>query len=205
MTMARRCADSERLIARARSGDVEARGLLLDQYRNDLKLFARAMVGRSLRQNLDSSDLVQQTLLEAHRDLLQFRGSGEAELISWLRAILIHNVAHQAQYGKRKRRGSKCPVSFEELLERSSLSNRLARFDPVESPSRQVIRREQAVLLADALARLPRDQRTALELHHLQGLTVPEVSRAMGRSLLSITGLLYRGTKALRRQLGASE
>jgi DNA-directed RNA polymerase specialized sigma24 family protein len=42
-------------------------------------------------------------------------------------------------------------------------------------------------------------------LHHLQGLTVPEVSRRMNKTVASVTGLLYRGGKALRQRMGKSE
>ena len=75
---------------------------------------------------------------------------------------------------------------------------------PTTTPSEYAVRREQTVLLADSLARLPEDQRTALELHHLQGLSVPEVSQEMGRSLLSVTGLIYRGMRALRELLNSA-
>jgi RNA polymerase sigma-70 factor (ECF subfamily) len=201
MTRARSCADPDLLLEQARSGDTESRGLLLDRYRNYLNLLARGMIGGALRVNLDASDLVQQTFLEAHRDLPEFRGSGEPELAAWLRRILIHNLNQQAAFQGRQKRGRKRRVSLDELLERSSQFVDRARAHLVDSPSEYAMRHEQAVLLADALAQLPEDQRTALELHHLQGLSVPEVSREMGRSLLSITGLIYRAMKALREML----
>jgi RNA polymerase sigma-70 factor (ECF subfamily) len=204
MTMARSCADPELLLDQARAGDAESRGLLLDRYRNYLTLLARGMIGGALRVNLDASDLVQQTFLEAHRDLLQFRGSGEPELAAWLRRILIHNLSQQAEYNGRRKRGRKHRVSLDELLERSSQFVNRARAHLVASPSECAVRREQVVLLADALAQLPEDQRTALELHHLQGLSVPEVGRQMGRSLLSVTGLIYRGMNGLRELLASA-
>ena len=201
MNMARSCADLNVLLERARSGDAESRGLLLDRYRNYLNLLARGMIGASLRENLDASDLVQQTFLEAHRDLAQFEGTGEPALAAWLRRILIHNLAQQAEYLNRQKRGRKRRVSLDDLLERSSQFVDRVHNQPIITPSEHAVQREQAVLLADALARLPEDQRMALELHHLQGLSVPEVSREMDRSILSITGLIYRGLKALRQLL----
>ncbi len=48
------------------------------------------------------------------------------------------------------------------------------------------------------MARLPDDQRTAVELRYLHGLAVPDVAVEMGRSTVSVTGLLYRGMKVLR-------
>jgi RNA polymerase sigma-70 factor (ECF subfamily) len=58
--------------------------------------------------------------------------------------------------------------------------------------------------LARALATLPADQRTAVELHYLRGLSVPAVAAQMGRTTVSVTGLLYRGTQALRQRMSDS-
>jgi RNA polymerase sigma-70 factor (ECF subfamily) len=66
------------------------------------------------------------------------------------------------------------------------------------SPSQRASRHEQALRLASALARLPADQREAVELHHLHGLTVAEVGERMGRTRASAMGLIFRGLKALR-------
>ena len=161
MTMAQRCVDPMDLLEQARSGDDEARGILLDRYRNYLNLLARSLIGGALRVNLDASDLVQQTLLEAYRDLPQFHGSGEPELAAWLRQILIHNLANQAEYHKRQKRGLKKRISFDDLLERSSQFVDRAHAGLTASPSQLAVRREQAVQLADALARLPEDQRSS--------------------------------------------
>jgi len=46
-----------------------------------------------LKAKVDASDLVQQTLLEAHRGLENFRGTTEAEWLGWLRRIVVHNAA----------------------------------------------------------------------------------------------------------------
>jgi len=63
------------------------------------------------------------------------------------------------------------------------------------------MRAEQLFLLTRALAQLPDDQRTAIELHHFQGLSVPESARRMNKTVASVTGLLYRGGKELRQRM----
>ena len=73
------------------------------------------------------------------------------------------------------------------------------------TPGQKAAKAEDLRLLAAALASLPGDQRNAIELHHLQGLTVPEVARQMKRTVASVTGLLYRGGKALRQRMGKSQ
>jgi RNA polymerase sigma-70 factor (ECF subfamily) len=55
--------------------------------------------------------------------------------------------------------------------------------------------------LAQAIARLPEDQRRVVELHYLKGLTVAEVADQIGRTRPAAVGLLFRGLKRLRELL----
>src|SRR5215469_1492856 len=183
--------------------DVPARDWHPERYRDYLHLLSRVGLDARLRAVADSSDVVQQTLLRAHERIGQFRGGSEAELLAWLRAILARQLADLARragqvHGEKKR-------SLEAALEQSSA--RLASWlaDEQPSPGEQVQHQEQLLRLAEALARLPQDQRTAVELHHLEGYSVPEVGRRMHRSAGSVAGLLHRGLKALRAHLGDSE
>src|SRR5262249_58198525 len=65
----------------------------LARYRPWLVLLARLQLSRRLGAKLDASDAAQQALLEACRTFPQFRGTTEAELTAWLRAILAHVLA----------------------------------------------------------------------------------------------------------------
>jgi RNA polymerase sigma-70 factor (ECF subfamily) len=59
--------------------------------------------------------------------------------------------------------------------------------------------------LAEALEQLSLDQRRAVELHHLKGCPVAQLSREMGRSEGAVGALLVRGLKKLRGLLQAHE
>src|SRR5437879_3922921 len=85
------------LIRRCRQGDEAARAQLLGHYRPYLWLLAQAQLGRHLRAKCDPSDLVQQTLLEAHRDFGGFAGGHEGEFLAWLRQILAHNLYNETR------------------------------------------------------------------------------------------------------------
>jgi len=67
------------------------------------------------------------------------------------------------------------------------------------------MRQESVLNLAQALTRLPDDQRRAVELHHLQGHSVAEVGELLGRTRPAVVGLLFRGVKKLRQLLDGSE
>ena len=88
--------------------------------------------------------------------------------------------------------------------ERAPNSRRSQKSDtPVSSPSQQASRREQAVLVADALERLPEDYREVLLLRHWEGLTFIAIAQRMGRSEDAIEKLWLRALGRLRREMGA--
>jgi RNA polymerase sigma-70 factor (ECF subfamily) len=73
------------------------------------------------------------------------------------------------------------------------------------SPLQKVVRQEQLLGLAHALARLAPDQREAVELRHLRGLSVADVAGQMGRSREAVAKLLFRGLNRLRKFLDADD
>jgi RNA polymerase sigma-70 factor, ECF subfamily len=194
--------DPEELLGKARAGDVSALGQLLELYRNYLALMARLQVGRRLQGKVDAADIVQETFLEAHRDFAQFRGGSEGEVVAWLRRILASNLANLVRhyYGTQRR-----DIQLERELNRE-LDESWAALDQgliarQSSPSHQAARREQAVILADALQRLPEDYREAIVLRHLEGLTFPEIAIRMDRTEDSVKKLWARALVRMRRAL----
>jgi RNA polymerase sigma-70 factor (ECF subfamily) len=195
--------DPEQLLHQARGSDSAALGQLLERYRNYLELLARLQIGRRLQGKVDAADLVQETFLKAHRDFAHFRGNSEAEWVSWLRQILAGNLAHLVRhYWGTQRRDVRLERELAHELDHSSRILDRGLVAPQSSPSQQAARREQAVLLADALRRLPEDYREVIILSHLEGLSFPEVARRMGRSLDSVKNLWARALARLRRTLG---
>jgi RNA polymerase sigma-70 factor (ECF subfamily) len=198
-------ADPERLLALARQGHGVALGQLLELSRNYLELLARVQIGRRLRGKVDAADLVQETFLKAHRDFAQFRGTGEREWVGWLRQILAANLAHLVRhYCGTKRRDVRLERELVDELDQSSrfLDQNLAA--PQSTPSHQAARREQAVLLADALKQLPDAYREVIILSHLEGLSFPEVARRMDRTVNSVKNLWARALGRLRQTVGGT-
>jgi RNA polymerase sigma-70 factor (ECF subfamily) len=195
--------DAERLLQKARDGDAATLGDLLELYRRYLALLARVQIGRRLQGKVDASDLVQETFLEAHRNFPRFRGDHEGQLICWLRQILAAKLADLVRhYLGTKGRDPRLEREIEDAFGHSSLLLDGGLIAPQSSPSHQAARREQAVLLADALDQLPPDYREVLVLRHLEENTFPEVARRMGRSLDSVQKLWMRALARLRQVLG---
>jgi RNA polymerase sigma-70 factor (ECF subfamily) len=197
--------EPERHLRKARAGRSDALERLLELYRGYLTLLARLQIDRRLQGKVDAADLVQETFLEAHRDFAEFRGTTEGELVAWLRRILASNVANLVRhYRGTRRRDIRLERRLAVELDESSRVLNQDVVAPQSSPSEQAARREQAVLLADALERLPENYRDVIILRQLEGLSFPEVARRMGRSLDSVKNLWARALARLSQLLGAS-
>ena len=194
--------DPELLLVLAKAGDGAALGRLLERYRNYMGLLVRLQVGRRLRRKVDVEDLLQEVWLEIHRKIVTFRGSSEREFLMWVRRMIGSILANQVRHFL----GTKCRdlrlerALVDELNESSRALNR-SLIAPQSTPSQQAVRREQAVILADALQGLPEDYREVIILRQLEGLSFPDVARRLGRTEDSVKNVWLRALARLRRTL----
>jgi RNA polymerase sigma-70 factor (ECF subfamily) len=195
--------DPEQLVALAQGGSAPALGQVLELYRDYLTLLARLQISRRLQSKVDASDLVQETFLQAHEHFPHFRGSTEAELVAWLRQILATTLANLVRhYCGTQRRDVRLERDLAAELNESSQALDQALVAKQSSPSQRAARREQAVLLANALARLPAEYREVIILRHLEGLKFADVARRMGRTSDSVKKLWTPALAELRSLLG---
>ncbi|MCS7047095.1 MAG: sigma-70 family RNA polymerase sigma factor [Gemmataceae bacterium] len=173
----------------------------LEIYRDYLHLLVRVQLGRRLRAKLDASDIVQQTILQAHERRDQFRGTSEMEWLAWLRVILANTLASARRQFHAKRRDLGRERSLEESIGLSSARLEHMLASKLSSPSERIVRAERLLRLARAMAQLPPNQRSVVEMHHLQGMTVAEVAEQIGCSRPAVVGLLFRALKKLRELL----
>jgi RNA polymerase sigma-70 factor (ECF subfamily) len=195
--------DAEQLLRLARAGSGRALGQLLEVHRNYLRLLARLQIGRYLQSKVDAEDLVQDTFLEAHRNFEQFRGATKSELAAWLRQILAALIANLVRrYVGTKARNVRLERDIAAGIDESSRVLGRAILDDSSSPSQKASHGEQAVLLANALAQLPKDYVDVILLRQLQCLPFADVASRMGRSEDSVQKLWVRALATLRRLLG---
>ena len=193
----------EQKIAAARDGGEQDLGGLLELYRNYLRLLARVEIGRHLQGKLDASDVVQETFLDAHKHFPQFAGRTEAQLVRWLRQILAGKVSNLVRhYAGTQGRDIRREQGFQVNLDQSSLRLEQALSGSVSSPSQQAVKREQAVLLADALELLPEDYREVILLRHWESLPFQEIARRLHRTKDSVEKLWLRALTRLRQIMG---
>lgn len=168
-----------------------------EQFRPYLTLLARAHVNSHNPAKLDSSGIVQQTLLDAFAKRDQFRGSSEAELAGWLRQILKHNLADALRDQRRDKRDVRRERSLEDEIDASFSRTHEWLAAVQSSPSQRAVKQEDVLRLSEVIAKLPEAQREAVVLHHLQGLSLADVAKQIGKSEAAVAGLLFRGLKTL--------
>lgn len=190
------------LINRAQGGDDDARDELFQQCRSYVNVVARANVEGWMRRKVDASDLVQQTLLEAHRGLDGFRGTTEGEWLAWLRKILAHNTTDFIrQYHGTEKRAVRREVAIQHGLPGESQTVDRALVDLGDSPSRCFVRREREFAVATAVSELPDDYREVIMLRNLQRLPFNEVAERMGRTRPAVQMLWLRALRQLESEL----
>jgi RNA polymerase sigma-70 factor, ECF subfamily len=192
----------EFLLVMAKGGDGAALGRLLERYRNYMGLLVRLQVGRRLRSKVDIEDLLQEIGLEIHRKIPLFRGGSEREFLTWVRRVIGSILANQIRhYIGTKGRDLRLERALGDELDQSSRALNESLIASQSSPSQQAVRREQAVLLADALQDLPEDYREVIILRQLEGLSFPDVARRMDRTEDSVKNVWLRALARLRRTL----
>ena len=189
------------LLNNARQGVSDDLGTLLQLYRNYLSILADTQIGQRLRVRVSPSDIVQETMLAAHRDFQKFRGCTEREFMAWLRQVLINTIHRTVDtHLKAKRRDVRREVSIEVLgkMDQSAIDFLQAFADRGPSPSEPLREREAAVALADQLAKLRPQYREVIVLRNLQGLSFQEVAQRMDRSTNAVRMLWLRAIEKFK-------
>jgi RNA polymerase sigma-70 factor (ECF subfamily) len=152
---------------------------------------------------LDVDDLLQEVALEAYRDIGQFRGRSEAQFLAWLRKILDMILLNQMRrYFGTRRRDLRRERRIGGDAEDPSWIGEEVLSAPHTTPSQQAARRERALRLTAAVARLPAAYREVVALRHREGLSFSEVARRTGRTEDSVKNVWVRALRRLRDALG---
>jgi RNA polymerase sigma-70 factor, ECF subfamily len=172
----------------------------LERFRAYLRLLARIRFPAMLQAKIDPSDLVQQTLLNAHRAADQFHGHTLAEQTAWLRRIFANTLANVVRDYTREARDVKVERSLQASLDESSARMEAWLVAEHTPPVEIVERNEQLFFLADHLAELPELQREVLLLRYCEGWSLAAIAEHLGRTKPAISSLLRRGLAELKER-----
>ncbi len=170
----------------------------LEEFRDYLLVLARGKIPTDLRGRLDASDVVQETLFEAHRKRAQFRGTEANSLGAWLRSLLAFTLIDAIRSQYRDKRDLRREQQIRDSLEQSSL--KLANLIQSEdtSPSDRFDRQEHAARIASALQCLPVSQREAVLQRYCESRSLNEIAIDLDKTPVAVAGLLKRGLARLR-------
>jgi len=177
----------EDLVTRSRGGDLESFNQLILRWERPIYALAYRVIGREE----DARDVCQETFLRAFRALPGFKG--QAKFSSWVYRIALNPCR---DWMRRQRRTP--TVQMPEGADPEELA---AEGGPAESIEDLVSRRELSAVVAEAMALLPEEQRTAIVLKEYHGMTFQEIAELQGCPLSTVKTRLYQGLSVLRRHL----
>ncbi|TKB43186.1 RNA polymerase sigma factor [Thalassotalea mangrovi] len=168
----------ETLIKQALKGKKSAWVQLVRRYEKGIYNYALRMVGHPD----DAMDLMQEIFIAVFRNLSSFRG--DAKFKNWL-----YRIAHYRciEFYRRKRPTQSLDDEPQEVTEESD-----------QQPEQLMHQTQQALALANAMQRLPINQRTVVELKFFQHFTFDEIANQLGVSSNTVKSRLYSALDKLR-------
>lgn len=142
----------------------------------------------------EALDLSQEVFLNVFRTIGRFRG--QSALRTWIYRIVINQARNRQRWWRRRHRAEQ--VSLEERLENHG---ELPPANDLAEPDRMFGRKELATRIWGALAKLPFEQRTAIVLREVDGLSYDEIAFSLGVAVGTVKSRLTRAREALRSQL----
>jgi len=164
------------------------------KFSGQLSRWVRKRMSKPLARELSAEDIVQDVIVDALNNEADLP-RGDAQLAAWMRYAALHILMNHERRIRRKRRD----VSRRAYLSGSHLIGVLTgRYGRSKTPSGYIAKDEAAAAVRETLESLRPDQRRAVELHHLDELSVDDTARVMGRSPAATAGLVKRGLAKLR-------
>ena len=186
-------------ITAAHEGSSEALGSLFTACRDYLLVVANRELHADIRVKVAASDLVQETLLAAQREFGRFEGRDKAELVEWLRRILLRRLSiANRRYRKTLKREVAREVPLDGLSSVIGPGIGLAA-GRTNSPSQIAAAREDREAIDRALAMLPLDYRQALVLRFREHRSFAEIGQELGRSEEAARKLWLRALGRLKQ------
>ncbi len=189
--------ESTALLRRAREGEQVALDALYSRVASRLLAFIRLRLGRSLRAQLESRDILQATFLKSFEHLHQFEQSDASSLMAWLARIAENEIRDRADYQKRQRRDAR--------LEEPLATAHAGIAAGMRSALTQVLQDERAGQLEEALETLEPHHREVIILRAFEELSVREIGARLDKTEDACRMLYARAMAALTMRMAAHD
>jgi RNA polymerase sigma-70 factor, ECF subfamily len=178
------------LVQRCAAGDESASAELVAEHQRTVVQLATNLLG----DREEALDLSQEVFLRVFRTIHRFRG--QSSLRTWIYRIAVNQARNRHRFWRRRHRADQ--VSLDQHV--AAHGDVFSGLGP--TPERVLAQKELAVRLRDALNRLPFDQRTAIVLREVDGLSYEEIAYSLGLAVGTVKSRLTRARQALRAELG---
>ena len=178
------------LIRRCAERDAEACATVVAEHQRMVFLLALHMLG----DYEEARDLSQDVFLQVFRAIDRFRG--QSTLRTWIYRIAVNQARNRQRWWRRRHGGDQ--VSLDEHIQQHG---ELPVTDGTSDPDRALGRQQTAVRVWGALNALPFDQRTAVILREIDGMSYEEIAFSLGVAIGTVKSRLTRAREALRGQL----
>jgi RNA polymerase sigma-70 factor (ECF subfamily) len=175
-------------VARARDGDVEAFRSLVE--RHSRYLFG--VVFRVTRNSEDARDVVQDTWLKAHAQLIRFEARSDVR--TWLTRIAV-NCAIDHLRASRRRETTHDPIDLDQRLVEARM------FAPQPTPERLVLAGEIEARVGQTMLCLTAVERAAFTLRHVEGMSISDIGAALGLKTSATKHCIFRAVRKMRAAL----
>lgn len=183
----------------AQEGDSSALDSLFARNLPRLEAFLRVKCGAGIAARESVRDLAQSVCREVLEDIESLEWRGEKAFRSWLFLEASRKVLKRA----RAMSAAKRDVRREEAAD-SELDELAASYATMMTPSRQLAAREEVALVEAALAELSPEQRDAVTMSRILGLSYDEIASELGKTASAVRGLVARGLSRLAAIRAAS-
>lgn len=194
--------DTDQLLHRVAAGEPTAAATLLTRHEARLRRMVEMRLDARLASRLDPSDIVQDVMVEAHKRLATYVERREIPFYPWLRAIAWDKLIEMNRRHIAAERRSVCREADRLNLSGDSemiLVNRLAA--TTRTPNDQLIQREIAARVRQAIDRLKPLDREVIVLRHLEELSFPETAAVLQLSESAVYSRYRRAIERLHRML----
>jgi RNA polymerase sigma-70 factor (ECF subfamily) len=177
------------LVQRCASGDESACADLVSEHQRMVVQLAINLLG----DRDEALDLSQEVFLRVFRTIHRFRG--QSSLRTWIYRIAVNQARNRHRFWRRRHRGDQVSLDAHVAAHGDVLSGGDA------GPDRVLAQKELALRLKHALEHLPFDQRTAIILREIDGLSYEEIAFSLGVAIGTVKSRLTRARQALRLEL----
>src|SRR5438477_2641687 len=187
--------DEEQLIARSQRGDVNAFNELILHYQQTTYGVVYRMIG-----NADiAADVTQDAFIAAFRAIQSFRGGSSFR--AWLLRIASNMACDHWRRIQRHPAESLESLTDEDEPHAADFLSTLTATGPEGNPEERLLTQELQALLQQAIEQLPLDQRVAVVLCDIQGLSYEEIAETTKTNLGTVRSRIARGRVRLRQYL----